>query len=390
MNPRLGIACLAAFAVTAFVVAGVGCSKYGGTGTVPVPSPSPSGTAAPDTIYVQNSNQILAVRKYTGASKANGFVLPAARLDTGNLSNPDVVYDPVSDTLWFPEAGAPDTKILMWTAASTKNDENANVVIPFPNGEGTASFDPNHHLLFVGVDTGPQVSVFANPETMTDTATPAATITLTITDGTGTPRPQEMLYDPGTDRLFVSDNGVSVGVFDNFGTNAENAVSSMSNPTIAADRTLTGLFSPDGLAYAPPPSDQLYVGEQRSPGDVVVIKNASTASGDISHAQMISGLSKPGGMQYENIRNLLFVYDTSPIYVFKDALTIHGSLNSLIGNGSVRVIDDGSSVQNEGFGIALVTDPVPPSPSPSPSVSPSPSPSPSAATIIHHHRPRRK
>src|SRR5215469_8150771 len=384
MNPRLGIACLAAFAVTAFVVAGVGCSKYGGTTTVPTPSPSPSGTVGPDTIYVQNSNQILAVRKYQNAAKANGFVLPAARLDTGNLSNPDVVYDPVSDTLWFPEAGAPDTKILMWTGASTKNDVNADVIIPFPNGEGTAAFDGTHHLLYVGVDTGPQVSVFANPETMGDTATPAATITLTINDSTGTPRPQEMLYDAGTDRLFVSDNGVSVGVFDNFGAQALNAVTSMTNLNLTANRTLTGLFSPDGLAYAPPPNDQLYVGEQRSPGDVVVIKNASQASGDISHSQMVSGLSKPGGMQYENIRDLLFVYDTSPVYVFKNALTIHGTLNSLISNGSVRTINDGSAVQNEGFGIALVTDPIPPSPSPSPSVSPSPSPSPSAALIIHH------
>jgi len=376
MNPRLGIACLAAFAVTAFVVAGVGCSKNAGTGTVPVPSPSPSGTPGPDTIYVQNSNQILAVRRYDNAAKANGFVLPAARLDTGNVSNPDVVYDPVSDTLWFPEASSPNTKILMWTAASTKNDENANVVIPFPNGEGTATFDGVHHLLFVGVDTGPTVSVFANPETMTSSATPAATITLNINDPVGN-RPQEMLYDPGTDRLFVSDNGTEVAVFDNFGTNAENAVTSMSNPTINDDREMTGLFSPDGLAYAPMPSDQLYVGEQRSPGDVVVIKNASTFSGPVSHSQMISGLSKPGGMQFENIRDLLFVYDTSPIYVFKNALTIHGTLNSLIGNGSVHVINDGSAVQNEGFGIALVTSPIPPSPSPSPS----------AAAVLHHHRP---
>src|SRR5215469_3474448 len=101
MNPRLGIACLAAFAVTAFVVAGVGCSKYGGTTTVPTPSPSPSGTVEPDTIYVQNSNQVLAVRKYQNAAKANGFVLPEARADTNSLSNPDVVYEPVSETLWL-------------------------------------------------------------------------------------------------------------------------------------------------------------------------------------------------------------------------------------------------------------------------------------------------
>lgn len=386
MNPRLGIACLAAFAVTALVVAGVGCSKGYNAGTAPVPSPSPSGTVGPDTIYVQNSNQILAIRKYTNAAKANGFVLPAARLDTGSISNPDVVYDPVSDTMWFPEAGNPNTKILMWTGASTKNDENANVVIPFPNGEGTAAFDPNHHLLFVGIDTGPQVAIFTNPETMTDTATPAATITLNITDPVGN-RPQEMLYDPGTDRLFVSDNGVSVAAFDNFGTNALTATT-QANPTpIPADRTMTGLFSPDGLAYAPMPNDVLYVGEQRSPGDVVVIKNASTFSGGISHSQMISGLSKPGGMQYENVRDLLFIYDTSIVYVLKNALTIHGNINSLVANGSAHSIQDGSSIGNEGFGIALVTDPIPPSPSPSPSISPSPSPSPSAAILFHHHHP---
>jgi len=135
-----------------------------------------------------------------------------------------------------------------------------------------------------------------------------------------------------------------------------------------------------------PPSDELFIGEQRSPGDVVAVKSASTFNGSVSHSQMVRGFSKPGGMQYDNIRNLLFVYDTSPIYVMTDALTISGNLNSLIANGSVRVINDGTSRPNIGFGIALVTSPIPPSPSPSPSASPSPSPSPSAV-IRPHHRP---
>lgn len=352
MNSRLGIACLSACALTALVVAGAGCSKKSGV-TVPIPSPSPSGSPAPDTIYVQTSSAKV-IHQYKGASADNGGTIAAESLPTGDNSNGDVVYDPVSDTLWYPEANSSNLNYVeMWNNASKVGSTTNPILINFPFGEGTAAFDGVHHLLFVASQQGPTVSVYANPETMTAGATPAATITMQIADANGS-RPQEMIYDPGTDRLFASDTGTMVAVFDGWGTAALNAVTGHTNPTIPANRYLQGLFSPDGLAYVPA-SDILFVGEQRIPGDIVVVKSASTLNGSVSHAQMVTGFSKPGALAFDdnpahNPTGLLFVYDTQPIYVIPNGITASGNFSQISG---IHVIFDGSSQQNVGFGMAL-------------------------------------
>ena len=369
MNSRLGIACLFVSALIAMAMAGVGCYKSS-TVVNALPSPSPCGSICPDTLFVQTSNVPKAIREYKGVSKNFGALIASATFPTSNISNPDVVYDKVTDTLWFPEAnGNAGTNILIWSPTAMLDGKNPSVVVPFPNSEGTAAYDPNHDLLFAAVDTGPDVAVFHNATAMTSSSMPTAVMDMQINDPTAPspgPRPQEIFYDPGTDRLFASDNGSDVLVFDNFGATAAAAI----GPTnIAPSRYITGFFSPDGLAYAPMPSDVLFVGEQRVPGDVIVVSSASTFSGNVSHSQQVTGFSKPGGMQYESVRNLLFVYDTSPVYVLDGALTISGNLNSLLAEGTVKTIFDASGESNEGFGLALITDPIPPSPSPSPSAS---------------------
>jgi hypothetical protein len=355
MNSRLGIACLLACALTAFVVADAGCSKYASTTLPPVPTPSPSGSPAPDTIYVQSSNSKV-IRAYKGASQDNGLVIASVTLPTGDITNGDVVYDPTSDTLWYPQANQTSSNLIdMWNQASQKNNMNPNALINFPNGEGAAAFDPTHHLLYVATTQGPQVSVYTSPETMMSGATPAAVITLTINDGPAA-RPQEMLYDAGTDKLYVSDQVTAVSRFDGFGTAAAAAAAGHTNVTIPANSYMQGLFSPDGLAYAPPPTDILFVGEQQTTGDFVAIHGASTwVTGPVGHSQMVTGFSRPGAMAFDNVRGLLFVYDTSPIYVITNAVTATGTLGSLFGAGSVRQIIDGTAQQNIGFGMALDT-----------------------------------
>jgi hypothetical protein len=379
MNSRLGIACLGACALTALIVASSGCSKgYNSGVTPPAPSPSPSGSPAPDIIYVQTSASKV-IRQYKGASKDNGLVIASEVLPTGDITNGDVVYDPITDTLWYAEANQSNRNFIeLWNTASNSNGKNPTL-ISFPFGEGTASFDPTHHLLFVATTTGPQVSVFANPETMTTGAVPGAVITLQINDGPSA-RPQEMLYDPGTDRLFVSDQVTMVSVFDGFGSAALNAVQTMTNPTIAPNRYIQGLFSPDGLAYAPLPTDVLFVGEQASIGDVVAVPNASTFNGPIGHVTKVSGFNRPGGMAFDNLRGLLYVYDTTPVYVITNAITASGTISQLVNNGTARSIFDGTALGNDGFGLALNTTPLP---TPTPSMAPSPSPSPSAAIRPH-------
>jgi hypothetical protein len=314
---------------------------------------APSGPPAPDTIYVQTSNAKV-IRQYLGASQDNGAITPSETLPTGDLTNGDVVYDPISDTLWYPEANQSNTNhIEVWAHASQANG-NSPTLVTFPFGEGAGAFDQTHHLLFVASTTGPFVSVYSNAEAMTSTSTPGAVITLQINDGPSA-RPQEMLYDAGTDRLFVADGDTVVAVFDAFGAAAEAAIAGMTNPTIPANRHLRGLFSPNGLAYAPPPIDILFVGEDASKNDMVDVHNASSFDGTVDRTQAITGFSSPGGMAFDSIRDELFVYDRSPVYVIDNAVTASGTLFGLFSSGQVQMIVDSSPQQNIGFGIALDT-----------------------------------
>jgi len=353
MNSRTGIAFLAAFAIATMIAAG--CSHNSSTPT-PTPSPTASVSPAPDTIYVQTDN-LKTIRGYRGASTDNGLVLPFISLPNNDTANGDVVYDPASDTLWYPKAypyatygPSTNTPIEMWTAASTDNTKGPSVEIPFTNGYGAACFDSLHDLLYVSVVTGPQLSVFANATTLTAASTPSATITLNMVDlGAVTPRPQEMLYDPINDRLFVSDALTEVAVFDNFGAQANAAVIGSTNPTITANRYIQNLVSPDGLAYSEA-TDTLFVGEQLTHNDVVIIGSASTLNGPVGHAPTITGFQKPGGTAFDPIRGLLFVYDTSPIYVIPNAITASGAIGAVSG---LHTITDDSPIANDGFGIAL-------------------------------------
>lgn len=353
MNSRSGIWCLTASALIALTVAA--CSHNSSTTPTPTPSPSPSGTEAPDTIYVQSSTSgAREIRQYKGASTINGLVIANAAWPDSDKSNGDVIYFPVSGTLWYAtdNYGNPNNWIEIWPNAQSETGMNPTLV-PFQDGEGAMAFDPTHNLLFVASQGGPQVSVYTDPEALTASSTPAAVITMNITDvGGATPRPQEMLYDPGTDRLFASDQVTEVSTFDGFGTAAEAAVMNHTNPSIAPNRYITGLFSPDGLAYAPLPTDTLFVGEQQaSSGFIDVIPGASTFSGSVSHGQEITGFVKPGGLAYDSTaRNLLYVYDSPVIYVIPNAITAAGKFSSIVG---LHTIEDASGEENDGFGLSL-------------------------------------
>jgi hypothetical protein len=355
MISRLGIAFLAAFAMAAAIAAG--CSKYGSTTSTPSPVPTASVSPAPDTIYVQTSAN-KQIRGYRGASTDNGLTFAFLAVPDNDTANGDVIYDPASDTMWYPRAyplatpaGNRNTPIYMWMAASTKTGKNPDVTVPFVNGFGAASYDVNHNLLYVSVVTGPQVSVFASATTMTNASVPGATITLNMTDsGPGTPRPQEFLYDKTNDRLYVSDAITEVAVFDNFGAAAAAAVTGATNPTIAPNRYIQGLVSPDGMAYELS-NDTLFVGEQSTDNDVIIIANASTFSGPVTHAPKVTGFAKPAGMAYDAVRDLLFVYDTQPIYVIPHPATASGPVGGIVNH---HVISDASTT-DDGFGFALDT-----------------------------------
>jgi DNA-binding beta-propeller fold protein YncE len=198
----------------------------------------------------------------------------------------------------------------------------------------------------------PTVQVYVNAETMTANATPAATITMQIVDNSSgsTPQPQEMYYDPVNDRMFASDDVTTVAVFDHFGAQALAAVVGHTNPTIAANRYLQGLQSPDGLAYSPK-TDTLFVGDEHNKA-VLVIAGASILNGPVPHPPTITGFNLPGDMAFDEVHGfILFVFDGSQIDVIPNALVASGSLGTLPG---VKIIFD-AQTQLSGFGMALDT-----------------------------------
>jgi hypothetical protein len=351
MNPRLGV-CIAA-ASAAIIAALTGCN-YGTTSTSATPTPIP--TSGPDTLYVQSSKVVLV---YKHASVLNGVAFASSTLPTSDVSNPDIVYSPTNDVLWYPSANphqtpgpAISTPIEVWTAASTKNGMNPDQLVPYTDGQGAGDYDSVHDLFFVSNTDGPVVQVYANAHLMTSVSLPATNLTLKIIDGgiAGTPRPQEMLYDPVNDRLFVSDYGTAVAVFDAFGSTAQSAAISHTNMTLTANRTLYGLFSPNGMAYAAA-TDTLFVAE---PGrkQLDVIHNAGTKSGPVGHAQTISSFSTgPTGLAYDNVRDLLFAYDPLQIWVIPAPGVASGPVNDIVNR---RAFFD-SAVELVGFGLAVDT-----------------------------------
>ncbi len=343
----------------------VGCGKS--STVTPTPSPSPSASAGPDTVYVQD-NGSKTVRRYRGGSQLNGLANAAATLPTSDVSNPDVVYSPLYDVLWYPSAypsqtfgGHQNTPIRIWTTASTKNNVNPDQSVPFQDGAGTATYDPANDLLYVANVDGPTIQVFRNAHLMTAASLPAANITLGITDGSvaGTPRPQEMLLDTTNGRLFVSDQGAVVAAFDNFQAQGAAAAASGTNINLPASREITGLNSPDGLAYSAA-NDVLFIGElSASFHRINVIHSASTFSGPSGHSQLITGFSGgsassggPAALQLDAVRDLLFVYDPgSGIDVIPAPEVASGNVGGIANR---RLFFD-SLVSLSGFGMAIDT-----------------------------------
>lgn len=356
MNPRLGLCIAVACAAAAATL--IGCSN---STTTPLPSPTPVVTTGPDTLYVQDGGS-KTVRVYPHAAVLNGVVTATAVLPSSDASNPDVIFSGLYNVLWFPSAypnpsvrrafsrasnlATLSTPIKIWNAPSTKNGMNPDVLVPYSNGQGTAAYDSVRDFLYVANVNGPTLQVYSSAHLMTSASVPAANVTLVITDAgvTGTPRAQELLYDSVNDRLFVSDQGTVVAAFDNFGSKA------LGGGSLPADREILGLNSPDGMAYSSA-NDILYVGEL-SRKQINVIHNASTANGPNGHGQVITSFSTgPTGMAYDNLRDLLFVYDPLVIWVIPAPGVASGNVNSIVNR---RQFFD-STTELVGFGLAVDT-----------------------------------
>src|SRR5579864_2955330 len=140
MNPKLGIC----FTLACIMVAsgGYGCHSTASPSVSPTPTATGTG---PDTLYVQAVQQI---RVYTHASTANGFIPAAVVLPTSDISNPDVVFSPLYNVLWYPSAypsqqggGTFPTPIRIWNNPGAEGGMNPNALVAYTNGQGTATYD---------------------------------------------------------------------------------------------------------------------------------------------------------------------------------------------------------------------------------------------------------
>ena len=347
MNPKPGACIITACAVIVLLAAG--CNNS--TSTVVTVTPTPI-TTGPDTLYVQDGGT-KTVRAYAHASNLNGSAFPSAVYPTSDVSNPDIIYNELHNILWYPSAypnqtytGAQSTPIRIWTVATTKNGQNPDAIAGFTDGAGTAAYDSVHDLLFVANVVNSALSVYSNAHLMTSASLPAATVTLNITDlgVVGAPRAQDMYYDPVHDRLFVSDEGTVVAVFDSFGSTA------LSGGARAANRQITGLISPDGLAYSPV-NDVLYIGEITR-RQINVIHNASTFNGPSGHTQIINAFATgPTGMAYDPVHDFLFVYDPLQIWMIPAPAVATGNVNNILNRH--QFFD--ATVELVGFGLSVDT-----------------------------------
>lgn len=359
MNPRIGITAVLASCAIALALAG--CSKN--SSTTPQPSPTPVPSAGPDTVFVDTvSSGSGSVRVYKGGSTDNGIVNPVATLSTSEGSQPDVVYSPLYDVLWVPAAypqqsftGPLPTPIRVWTSASTRTSSDSPMLVPYTDGAGAAVYDSVHDLLYVANIDGPTIDIYASAHLMTPSSTPAARITLTITDGSIlNPRPIEMALDDRAagGRLFVSDEGAVVAVFNGFAAIAANAAASRTNTTVPANQEISGLFQPDGMAYSAG-NDILYVGEHNF-RQIDVVHSASTFNGPVGHGQVINNFASgaPTGLAYDGTRDLLFAYEPGVgIDVIPNPGVASGNVNAI---ANKRTFFD-SLVALSGFGIAVDT-----------------------------------
>ncbi len=362
MTPRSGIALLFVFsALAAFAVNG--CGKSSGATPTPVASVSPS--PFPDTLYVQDLTS-KRIRIYENASGANGFAAANLTLVASTLSLNDVVYSPDKNVLWMPScAGKPCPGVsgpiyVYAQPTALPNNSGPTSTVSLAAVDGAASYDDNHDLLYVVTNNSTAIQIYANASTLgtAGNTQPAASASLTMNDPqiqySPPPRAQEIYYDKARDILFVSDFGSIVAAFDNFGAQAEAAAVSHTNINLTSSTQISGLLQTDGMAYNSAQDILFVVSDQH--GQMTVIQQASTTNGPAGHAQIITGFSNPKGLAYDDIRNILYVYDPGDpdsqgqILSYPNATTLSGNQHNWAGK---KGFVDSFVSSLSGFGIAV-------------------------------------
>jgi hypothetical protein len=134
-----------------------------------------------------------------------------------------------------------------------------------------------------------------------------------------------MSLDDSADRLFVSNPGGQVGVYDDVSTADGDQAP---HRTILLDASIDFLW---GSAYDDS-RDELYLADQTGGVGVYVVADASTAVGSVAPSRAIGGptypLQEPSQIGYDVVNDRLVVIETTDgtVKVFDDASTVSGDV----------------------------------------------------------------
>jgi hypothetical protein len=226
-----------------------------------------------DRLYVSSGTSVLV---FNNASTASGNISPArtaATTGAGNFSS--LFLDTTNDRLY---AGDGPNGVKVFNSASTLAG-NTGPDTPTPSrfltnfGTGSSirgvAVDATKNILYVAaVTTAPSivVSIFDNADAVDAAAAPGRTITIAATSDMG-----GIFLDSTNDRLYLSDPVGHILVYD--------TVSAKNDPAATPDRTINLPTASKSQLAADIVNDRLYAAAPGAGGYLLIVQNASTASG---------------------------------------------------------------------------------------------------------------
>ncbi len=306
----------------------------------------------------RNSNRVLVFNlsvTNTLSDKIADYVLGQADFYIGTLATTQsgfntpqgLALDPATNRLFVADQFS--HRVMVFDVASITNGENAINVLGQTTFTGASSgntqlglnqpqdlaFDPGTNRLFVAESGGHRVKVFdVSTSTITNGQNAINVLGQTTFSGStasstqsGLNSPQGLAFDSGTDRLFVAEaSGHRVKVFDVASiTNGENAINVLGQTTFtgaSSGNTQSGLNSPQDVTFDPG-TDRLFVAEGGG-HRVKVFDVASVTDGEnainvlgqttftgASSGNTQSGLNSPQGLAFDATANRLLVSESS-------------------------------------------------------------------------------
>jgi hypothetical protein len=285
----------------------------GGSSSTPTPTPIP--TPPPPTVgklYVTSGSTNSVLRFPAGAT---GNVSPQIKVTTPVIAPIYLALDVPHDRLTALSFGA--NAIVVMDNASTTLSPVRTISGPATtlNETGRFALDEVNDLIYlVNQDlTGTHILVFGPASTASGNVAPLHTLTPAFS-------PSGLAVDSANNRLFVSDSGGAINVFDSAST---------LNGSVVPNRIISGpstqLNQPGALVLDS--SRRLIVASGTFPTAVLVFANAGSASGNVAPAaSSVISLNGASQLAVSPTGDLYVVDGDAQISVYSNITTASGSL----------------------------------------------------------------